>query len=581
VDAAVGEANRLDRLHVGTEFLLLGLVRQEDSVATRALANLGLQAGDVREEVIAGLQAALEGSAGPRVRSKTPALDSFGRDLTELARQGKLDPVIGRHREVQRLIQVLSRRSKYNPVLVGEAGVGKTAIVEGLAQCIVDVLVPELLRHRRIVVLDLALMVAGAKYRGQFEERMKAVLNEVRRAKNTILFFDELHTIVGAGGADGGTDASSLLKPALARGEIQCIGATTPDNYRKYIEKDGALERQFQQIIVHPPSREETAVLLPGLRDRYEAHHRVRITDDALGAAVELSGLYLPDACFPQKAIDLIDEAGAVERLRGIPAPPPDVLDLDAAIEQLNQEKEAAVAEQDFEKAAGLRDQADRLKKRKETLLREHREKAREVDGVVDAAGIVEALSRQTGIPVELIGKRDTSLLPARPQAVPGGLPAFERLQCESILHGQDVAITPGLGFVLIPHHDKARGIYEAAIRPALEENGLRALIAGNIYEPGSILNQVWGYIRSAEVIVADVSEQNANVIYELGLCFGLRRFPILLVQGDPESLPFNLRVLRYIPYEDSGAGGQKLRQDLSATVRAFLAATRAPRPQA
>ncbi len=295
IEYSIEEARNLNHNYVGTEHLLLGLLREQEGVAAQVLMNLGLKLEDVREEVLNLLghnMATEEGgsSSGERQvnkgKSKTPALDSFGRDLTELARQGKLDPVIGRSTEIERVIQVLSRRTKNNPVLLGEAGVGKTAIVEGLAQLVVDSNVPELLRDRRIVVLDLAMMVAGTKYRGQFEERIKAVMNEVRRAKNTILFIDELHTLVGAGGAEGAIDASNVLKPALARGEIQCIGATTLDEYRKYIEKDGALERRFQQIIVNPPSKDETVEILRGLRDRYEAHHRVQIKDDALESAV-------------------------------------------------------------------------------------------------------------------------------------------------------------------------------------------------------------------------------------------------------------------------------------------------------
>src|SRR5438309_3762991 len=291
--------------------------------------NLGLKLEDVREEVLNLLGHNMDsgqsggcGGGGERTasksKSKTPALDSFGRDLTELARQGKLDPVIGRQNEIERVIQVLSRRTKNNPVLLGEAGVGKTAIVEGLAQLVVDSNVPELLRDRRIVVLDLAMMVAGTKYRGQFEERIKAVMNEVRRAKNTILFIDELHTLVGAGGAEGAIDASNVLKPALARGEMQFIGATTLAAYRKYIEEDGAIYGRFQQIIVNPPSKEETVEILRGLRDRYEAHHRVQIKDEALDAAVEMSDRYISGRCLPDKAIDVIDEAGARVRLKGM-----------------------------------------------------------------------------------------------------------------------------------------------------------------------------------------------------------------------------------------------------------------------
>ncbi|MGL5094229.1 MAG: Clp protease N-terminal domain-containing protein, partial [Planctomycetia bacterium] len=337
IDFAIEEARNLNHNYVGTEHLLLGLLREQEGVAAQVLMNLSLKLEDVREEVLNLLGHGMEaGESGERAagggggsgggktssKSKTPALDSFGRDLTELARQNKLDPVIGRTNEIERVMQILSRRTKNNPVLLGEAGVGKTAIVEGLAQAIVNGNVPELLRERRIVVLDLAMMVAGTKYRGQFEERIKAVMNEVRRARNTILFIDELHTLVGAGGAEGAIDASNVLKPALARGEIQCIGATTLDEYRKYIEKDGALERRFQQIILEPPSKLEAIEILKGLRDRYEAHHRVQITDAALEAAVELSSRYIPVRCLPDKAIDVIDEAGARVRLKAMTRPP-------------------------------------------------------------------------------------------------------------------------------------------------------------------------------------------------------------------------------------------------------------------
>src|ERR1700741_68867 len=415
IEYSIEEARNLNHNYVGTEHLLLGLLREQEGVAAQVFLNLGLRLEDVREEVLNLLghnemESEQSGVKQEKSKSKTPALDSFGRDLTELARQGKLDPVIGRSNEIERVIQVLSRRTKNNTVLLGEAGVGKTAIVEGLAQLVVDSNVPELLRDRRIVVLDLAMMVAGTKYRGQFEERIKAVMNEVRRAKNTILFIDELHTLVGAGGAEGAIDASNVLKPALARGETQCIRPTTLDEYRKYIEKDGALERRFQQIIVNPPSREETVEILRGLRDRYEAHHRVQIKDEALNASVDLSDRYISGRCLPDKAIDVIDEAGARVRLKAMTRPP-DLKDLDGQIEQLNQEKEAAVAEQDFEKAAHLRDQADKLKKKKETITREWREKSKEIDGVVDEEVIAEVVSKMTGVPLRRIGDDETQRL--------------------------------------------------------------------------------------------------------------------------------------------------------------------------
>ena len=337
-------------------------------------------------------------------------MDSFGRDLTELARQGKLDPVIGREKEIERTMQILSRRTKNNPVLLGEAGVGKTAIVEGFAQRVVEGNVPELLLDRRIVVLDLAMMVAGTKYRGQFEERIKAVMNEVRRAKNTILFIDELHTLVVAGGAEGAIDASNVLKPALSRGEIQCIGATTLDEYRKYIEKDSALDRRFQVVMVEPSTKTEAVDILKGLRDRYEQHHHVRITDDAVGAAVELSSRYITGRCLPDKAIDVIDEAGARVHLKSMTRPP-DLKDIDQEVEKLNKEKEEAVANQDFEKAAALRDQADKLKKKKQTITHQWREKSRETDGVVDEEVIAEVISKITGVPLTRMTTEDSMRL--------------------------------------------------------------------------------------------------------------------------------------------------------------------------
>ena len=435
IEYSMEEARNLNHNYVGTEHILLGLLREQEGVAAQVLMNLGLKLEEVREEVLNLLGHGLEGegggetggrggreaagvssggggggesqSSGRSGKSKTPALDSFGRDLTELARQGKLDPVIGREREIERALQILCRRTKNNPVLLGEAGVGKTAIVEGFAQRVISGNVPEILADKRIVVLDLAMMVAGTKYRGQFEERIKAVMNEVRRAKNTILFIDELHTLVGAGGAEGAIDAANVLKPALARGEIQCIGATTLDEYRKYIEKDSALARRFQEIIVEPTSKDETVQILKGLREKYEDHHRVQITDDALQAAVDFSERYITARCLPDKAIDVIDEAGARVRLRAM-TKPPDLKEIDEEVERLNKEKEEAVANQDFEKAASLRDQADKLRKKKENITREWRDKSRETDGVVDEEVIAEVVSKMTGIPLTRMSTEDS-----------------------------------------------------------------------------------------------------------------------------------------------------------------------------
>jgi ATP-dependent Clp protease ATP-binding subunit ClpC len=448
IEYAMDEARNLNHNYVGTEHLLLGLLREQEGVAAQVLMNLGMKLEDVRDEVLNllghGMESAEPGSeerggggaaagtgaaAKGASRSKTPALDSFGRDLTELAKQKKLDPVIGREREIERVIQILCRRQKNNPVLLGEAGVGKTAIVEGFAQMVVDGAVPDILADRRIIVLDLAMMVAGTKYRGQFEERIKAVMNEVRRAKNTILFIDELHTLVGAGGAEGAIDASNVLKPALSRGEIQCIGATTLDEYRKYIEKDAALERRFQTVMVEPPSASQAVEILKGLRDRYEEHHRVQITDDALETAVEMSNRYITARCLPDKAIDVIDEAGARVRLKSM-VRPPDLKELEEEIQRLNTAKEEAVAEQKFEKAASFRDQADKLRKKKDQLTEEWREKSRQTDGVVDAEVVAEVVAKMTGIPLTRLSSED----------------AVRLLQMETELHkrviSQDQAIT-------------------------------------------------------------------------------------------------------------------------------------------
>ena len=417
LELSMEEAHELGHNYIGTEHILLGLIRENDGVAAQVLLDLNLKLEDVRAEVLELLGAEMqsENSIPPTSqpksgRSKTPALDAFGRDLTELAREGKLDPVIGRHDEIERVIQILSRRTKNNPVLLGEPGVGKTAIVEGLAQDVVNGNVPEILRDRRIVVLDLAMMVAGTKYRGQFEERIKAVMTEVRRVKNVILFIDELHTLVGAGGAEGAIDASNVLKPALSRGEVQCIGATTLDEYRKFIEKDGALERRFQTIMVNPPSKAETVEILKGLRDKYEAHHRVQITDKAIEEAVELSTRYISGRFLPDKAIDVIDEAGSRVRMRTMTRPP-DLKDLEREIEELNKEKEAAVAQQDFERAANLRDQADKLKKKKEQIKREWREQSSESGGVVDEEVVAETVSKMTGIPLTRLEKAESERL--------------------------------------------------------------------------------------------------------------------------------------------------------------------------
>jgi ATP-dependent Clp protease ATP-binding subunit ClpC len=412
LELAVEEARSLGHNYVGTEHLLLGLIREGEGVAAKVLLELGVDRKRVREETLKllGGQPATPTPGEREERPETPALNQFGRDLTQLAREGKLDPVIGRDKEIERVIQVLSRRKKNNPVLIGEPGVGKTAISEGLAQRIVSAQVPESLKNKRIVTLDLAAVVAGTKYRGQFEERLKTVMNEIRESRDTVIFIDELHTIVGAGGAEGAIDASNMLKPALARGELQCIGATTLDEFRKYIEKDGALERRFQPITVDQPSIEATIAILMGLRDKYEAHHGVKITDEAVVQAVKLADRYMNDRFFPDKAIDVIDEACARARL-SVTTVPSEIHELEKKLEEVIKEKEAAIRGQEYEKAARLRDREKEFRSRRNELKKSWTESKRDKDVEVDEDLIATVLSTMTGIPVVKLAEEETQKL--------------------------------------------------------------------------------------------------------------------------------------------------------------------------
>src|SRR5437868_5324691 len=401
------EAKALNHSYVGTEHILLGLLREGEGVAARVLKTLELDIERTRNEILKELdpnftpaESDQEGGEPAKKDVKTPALRAFGRDLTDLARKGEMDPVIGRKNEIERVIQILCRRTKNNPVLLGEAGVGKTAIVEGLAQEIGSGNVPELLREKRVITLDLALMVAGTKYRGQFEERIKAVMDEIRRAKNIILFIDELHTIVGAGSAEGTMDASNIIKPALSRGEMQCIGATTLTEYRKYIEKDAALERRFQAVKVEAPSIEEAVLILKGLRPKYEEHHKIDLTDKALEAAVKLSDRYITGRFLPDKAIDVMDEAGSRARI-GAMTRPPDVKQLEVEIEEIKTRKERAIKEQDFEGAASMRDKEKQAKEKLESFLSAWKTTREEKRVVVDEDDILQVVAKSTGIPLK------------------------------------------------------------------------------------------------------------------------------------------------------------------------------------
>jgi len=422
------EAKNLNHTYVGTEHLLLGLLREGDGVAAKVLRALDVDIEQCRQEILKELDPNFTGQPGEEAHPgeatekstggqaeakgevKTPALKAFGRDLTEIARKGDMDPVIGRKSEIERVIQILCRRTKNNPVLLGEAGVGKTAIVEGLAQEIAAGNVPELLLNKRVITLDLALMVAGTKYRGQFEERIKAVMDEIRRAKNIILFIDELHTIVGAGSAEGTMDASNIIKPALSRGEMQCVGATTLNEYRKYIEKDAALERRFQSVKVEAPSIEDAIAILKGLRHKYEEHHKAEFTDDAVAASVKLSDRYITDRFLPDKAIDVLDEAGSRARITTMTRPP-EIKAMEAEIEEIKGKKEGAIKNQDFEGAAKMRDLEKQAKEKMEALLKEWRAKGDEKRVVVGEEEILQVVSKWTGIPLQRMGQGEMQRL--------------------------------------------------------------------------------------------------------------------------------------------------------------------------
>ena len=417
------EAKALGHSYVGTEHILLGLLREGDGVAAKVLKNLDVDIERTRNEILRELNPNFTpedddmetadvggGGSGGGKQVKTPALRAFGRDLNDVAKKGNMDPIIGRSSEIERVIQILCRRTKNNPVLIGEAGVGKTAIAEGLAQEIVAGNVPELLRDKRVITLDLALMVAGTKYRGQFEERIKAVMDEIRKSKNVILFIDELHTIVGAGSAEGAMDASNIIKPALSRGELQCVGATTLNEYRKYIEKDAALERRFQTVKVDAPSVEDTILILKGIRSKYEAHHKAKLTDVALEAAAKLSDRYLTGRFLPDKAIDVMDEAGSRARIQNMTRPP-DVKALEVEIEEIRGEKEAAIKAQDFEKAASLRDSEKQAREKLEKIMADWRTQRDEKEVIVGEDEILHVISKWTGIPLARMDQNETRKL--------------------------------------------------------------------------------------------------------------------------------------------------------------------------
>ena len=532
---AAKEAKSLNHTYVGTEHILLGLLREGDGVAARVLKNLDVDIEQTRQEILKELDpnfaseeeegAEPAGKKGDRKDSKTPALKAFGRDLTEIATKGDMDPVIGRRDEIERVIQILCRRTKNNPVLLGEAGVGKTAIVEGLAQEISKGNVPEILREKKVVTLDLALMVAGTKYRGQFEERIKAVMDEIRRAKNVILFIDELHTIVGAGSAEGTMDASNIIKPALSRSEMQCIGATTLNEYRKYIEKDAALERRFQSVKVEAPSAEDAIAILKGLRSKYEDHHKAEITDCAVESAVKLSDRYITGRFLPDKAIDVMDEAGARARITAMTRPP-EVKDLEAQIDEIKEQKERAIKDQDFEGAASMRDKEKTTKERLEEVLSSWRKDSEETRVTVNEDSIMQIIAKWTGIPLKRMEQDEAKRLLEMEKML------------EKIVVGQDFAVN-----ALCKALRRSRADLKDPNRPI----GTFALLGptgvGKTLLAKTIAEQMFGSAKS--LIQIDMSEY-------------MEKFTTSRLTGSPPG---------YVGYEEGGQLTEKVRQNPYSVV--------------
>jgi ATP-dependent Clp protease ATP-binding subunit ClpC len=525
LELAMGEARELNHSYVGTEHLLLGLLREEKGIAAQVLTEAGVNLEAARAETLRLLgtempQGGATGQPGTppapaaakgEKKSKTPALDHFCRDLTTLAAEGQLDPTIGRFKEIERVMEVLSRRKKNNPVLIGEPGVGKTAIVEGLAQMIANNTCPDSLRDHRVLSLDMAAVIAGTKYRGQFEERLKAVMNEIAQNKQIILFIDELHTLVGAGAAEGAIDASNMLKPALARGELQCVGASTLNEYRKYIEKDGALERRFQTVVVDPPSIDETVEILKGLRAKYEDHHRVTIPDETLAIAAKLSERYITDRFLPDKAIDVIDEAGARARLAA-QVPPPEVADLKVQLEKVNAEKDAAVRDQNFERAAALRDTERELQGQIRARQEEWETRRQSVRPVLGEEEIAFIVSRWTGIPVTRLQEAETARL----------------LRMEEELHGS-----------VVGQEDAIKAIAKAIRRSRAGLKDPRRPIGSFIFSGPTGVGKTELARALAKFLFADVS-----ALIRVDMSEYMEKFSVSRLIGAPPG---------YVGYEDSG----------------------------
>lgn len=519
LELAVEEARSFGHTYVGTEHILLGLIREKEGIAAQILVKSGVTLQKAREETMRLLSGGAGSTVKQKTKSKTPVIDEFCRDLTVLSRENKLDPVIGRKSEIERVIQILSRRTKNNPILIGSAGVGKTAIVEGLAQRITGKDVPEILFNKRVLILDLPAIVAGTKYRGQFEERMKAVINEIRQSKNIIVFIDEIHSLIGAGGAEGAIDASNMLKPSLARGELQCVGATTLNEYRKYVEKDGALERRFQPVLVEPTTVNETIEILKGLREKYETHHHVKIGDEAVTAAAKLSDRYVSDRFLPDKAIDLIDEASARVKLQKVNLPP-DLSDMENEIKCVRKEKDNAVKEQKFEKAAMLRDKECKLRQAIEDKKREWDKIQKRNEPEVTAEDVACVISCWTGVPVTELKEGETARL----------LRMEDELKKKIV--GQDEAI-----------HIISRSIRRA--RAGLRDHK-RPIGSFIFVGPSGV-----GKTELAKVL-ADFLFGNQNALVQIDMSEYMEKFAVSRLIGAPPG---------YVGYDDGGQLTEKIRR--------------------
>jgi ATP-dependent Clp protease ATP-binding subunit ClpC len=540
------EAELLGLDFVETEHLLLGLLKENENIAAKVLNNLGIHLIATREKIVNLLS---EPATTTKEKMKIPGVDEFGCDLTALAKDGKLDSVIGREREIERVIQILCRHTQNNPVLIGEPGTGKTAIIDGLAQRIVNREVPQILLDKRIVALNSASLPAGMKYSPALEVNISILIKEIEGA-NGIIFIDKLQT-------SESMIYFNELKSLLMRGEIQCITTARMDDYQTFLAGNRALTNLFQMVIVGPTSEEDTIKILMKQRDRFEKHYRMKITNNAIVAAVQLSDLFMPERFQPEKSLNLIDDVCSSVLTHGM----------------------VDIEEQDLDCAVSHQCKEGKFRTERKLDYEEGRDVQNQEELMVETAEVIRVVSQLTGLSAEAIRNHDTSSLTYSITQNGLSLPDYERLQCESILPGQNVEITPGLGFVLIPHEPEFDGILNDVIRPAMAANNIEAIIADDIRTPGAVLSQVWNCIRTAEVIVADISGSNPNVIYELGLCFGLHRFPLILTRDPSNELPFNLRALRFIDYEDTASGAAKLRKELTEAIAAFRSATRRARP--